>query len=80
MDTICRLSELKSGDRAIVKGFERCGSECQYNLSAIGLRAGCEIEIVNKGHGGRVLINSSNGRVALGHGMAEKVIVSTGNK
>lgn len=76
MNNPCRLIDLRSGDHAIVVGFAGGGSKCQYNLASIGIRPGCLVEVISRGNGGRILVNSSNGRVALGRGMAEKVTVS----
>jgi Fe2+ transport system protein FeoA len=76
VNNLCKLSDLNSGDHATVLRFEGCGSECRYNLASIGLREGCKVEVISKTNGGRMLVNSSNGRVALGHGMAGKVMVT----
>ena len=76
MSESCRLSELKSGDQAIVLGLSECGRECQNRLIDIGIRPGCRLKMVSGSRGGRVVINSDNGRIALGHGMASKVTVA----
>ena len=70
-----KLSDLKSGEHAVVIALDGCGAECQCRLVSIGIRPGCRVEIISRSRGGRVMVNSSNGRIALGCGMAKKVIV-----
>lgn len=70
-----KLSSLSEKDTAVVLGL--CGGqEFQRTMSELGLLPGCRFEVVSKSPGhGKVLINTSRGRLALGHGMAEKIIV-----
>ena len=75
MTNSSRLSDLKSGDHAVVTGLEGCGSEYQCRLVSIGIRPGCQVEVISHSDCGRVVVNSSNGRIALGCGMAHKVII-----
>ncbi len=75
MDNSRRLSDLKSGTHAVVIGLDGCGAECQCRLVSIGIRPGCKVEVISRSEGGRVVVNSSNGRIALGCGMAQKVII-----
>jgi len=75
MNNSRKLSDLKSGEHAVVIALDGCGAECQCRLVSIGIRPGCRVEIISRSRGGRVMVNSSNGRIALGCGMAKKVIV-----
>jgi Fe2+ transport system protein FeoA len=75
MNNARKLSDLKSGEQAVVIALDGCGAECQCRLVSIGIRPGCQVEIISRTPGGQVMVNSSNGRIALGCGMAQKVIV-----
>jgi ferrous iron transport protein A len=51
------------------------GRGMHQRLSSMGLNLGSEIEIVKKGFQGPVLIEAGDTRLAIGAGMAHKIIV-----
>jgi len=64
----------KQGERLIIKNFTG-GSTARMRLLSMGLRIGDEIDIItNIGHGQMVIALDCN-RYAIGHGMAQKIIV-----
>ncbi|QSH42333.1 ferrous iron transport protein A [Lentisphaerota bacterium ZTH] len=69
------LAELKNGDKAVVSGLTG-GTGMQRNLADIGISPGCRLEVISSGGCGRLLLSTSRGRIAVGHKMAGKVIVS----
>jgi Fe2+ transport system protein FeoA len=69
------LAELKSGDKAVVLGLSG-GCNMQRKLAEMGLTPGCRFEIISSSSTGRVLITTPRGRLAIGHGMAEKIVTS----
>lgn len=71
-----RLIDLAEGEKATVIALDGGGC-CAKRLVSIGVRPGCRLEIISKGHGGKMILHTSLGRIALGHGMAEKVIVNS---
>ncbi|MCP3966871.1 MAG: ferrous iron transport protein A [Lentisphaerae bacterium] len=73
------LADLKNGDKAVVIGLTD-GSGMQRNLADLGISQGCRMEVISSGGCGRVLLSTSRGRIALGHKMAEKVLVTIKNK
>jgi len=42
----------------------------------MGLFVGCEVEVLGGGNGGRMVLATGDTRIALGHGMADKVLVA----
>ncbi|BBB31899.1 Fur family transcriptional regulator, ferric uptake regulator [Thermotomaculum hydrothermale] len=68
------LLELEQGDKAIIKGFIG-GYRFQVQLNNLGIHEGDEIEIKKKGAFGPLLISVHNSNVALGRGVAAKVMV-----
>ncbi len=64
----------KQGELLIIKDFTG-GSTARMRLLSMGLRIGDEIDIItNSGHGQMVIALDCN-RYAIGHGMAQKIIV-----
>ena len=53
----------------------RGGQGMQKRLFNMGLRPGIELRVLNSGHPGPFLVAVQDTRVALGHGMAHRVIV-----
>ena len=68
------LIELEQGDKAIIKGF-RGGYRFQVQLNNLGVHEGDEIEIKKKGGFGPLLISVHNSNVAIGRGVASKIMV-----
>ncbi|MBN2640553.1 MAG: ferrous iron transport protein A [Victivallales bacterium] len=69
------LDTLLEGQKAIVKALAG-GREFQHSVVNLGLTPGCRLEVISKSPGGgRILILTDRGRIALGHGMAEKILV-----
>ncbi len=68
------LAMLKSGEKARVKAI-RGGRGFVSRISAMGLTPGTEIQVItSQGHGPMVVKVREN-RLALGHGMAHRVMV-----
>ena len=68
------LLELKQGESAVVKGFQG-GYRLRVQLNNLGIHEGDEIEIKKKGAFGPLLISVHNSNVALGRGVASKILV-----
>ncbi len=68
------LIELDQGSKAIIKGF-RGGYRFQVQLNNLGIHEGDEIEIKKKGAFGPLLISVHNSNVAIGRGVASKIMV-----
>ncbi len=69
------LTELQAGERGWVAELAG-GTAFQHRLAAMGLTLGREVSILQApGRGGPRLVAVGRARLALGHGMAEKVIV-----
>ncbi len=68
------LMELEQGDKAVIKGF-RGGYRFQVQLNNLGVHEGDEIEIKKKGAFGPLLISVHNSNVAIGRGVASKIMV-----
>ena len=67
------MSELGEGGRARIREI-RGGRNVTRRLLSLGLRVGTEIRVVQRRGGGVVVANEGN-RVALGAGVADKLIV-----
>lgn len=70
---ICSLSELGEGGKGRIREI-RGGRNVTRRLLSLGLRVGTEIRVVQRRGGGVVVANEGN-RVALGAGVADKLIV-----
>jgi Fe2+ transport system protein FeoA len=66
------LSEPGVGQRLRLVGIDG-GERLRRRLLALGLRVGGEVEVVHRRNGGVVLARDGN-RVALGNGVAQKVL------
>jgi Fe2+ transport system protein FeoA len=69
---LCDLTEGKAGRVLALKG----GQNFQNEMMEIGLCPGCIFEVAGTGGGGRMLLLTNHGRIAIGHGMAEKIVIS----
>ena len=64
----------KQGERLIIKDFTG-GSTARMRLLSMGLRIGDEFDVItNSGHGQMIIALDCN-RYAIGHGLAQKIIV-----
>ncbi len=78
MSRIVKLAEMKSRESGRVKEIDG-GFGLRGRLEAIGLRPGIELRVVNSSFfKGPVTVRIGNSQVALGHGMARKIMVETG--
>lgn len=69
------LSEIAPGNKVKVVGYEG-GCHFRQRLSDMGLRIGSDVEILrNAAMGGPVLLGIGSTRLAIGRGMAERVMV-----
>lgn len=68
------LAEATNGTKATVVAL-RGGSEFQGKVTSMGLFVGCRVEVLIGGSEGRMIVAVGDTRIALGHGMAEKVMV-----
>jgi ferrous iron transport protein A len=70
------LSRVSSGSKAMVVGLAG-GREFQTRLLGMGLNVGCEISVIRAcgGDSGPALVAVGASRLAIGHGMAAKVMV-----
>ncbi len=68
------LLDVKQGERVTVKGFEG-GYRLRVQLNNLGIHEGDEIEVKKKGAFGPLLISVHNSNVAIGRGVASKIIV-----
>lgn len=71
------LSKVPSGHRARIVALAG-GRQFQARLLNMGLNIGFEVNVIHSGNGrgGPTLVASKGTRLAIGHGMAEKIMVS----
>jgi len=75
-----RLTELKLNDEGVVVSLE-CGRMAMQRLLDMGLTPGARIKVSKKGVlGGPVEIRVRNSCVAIGYGLASKILVETDEK
>ena len=65
----------KPGETVIVREMTGCRHK-QTRLASMGLRPGDRVEIIENTVGGRVILGLQNARLAIGRGMANKIMVS----
>ena len=68
------LARVASGDRVIVLAL-RAGWGLQRRLVDLGLTPGVEVKVISRGRPGQVVLDVRGSRLALGHGVASKIIV-----
>lgn len=71
------LIALLPGEEAWVVGF-RGGRGLSQRLAELGLTPGEPVRVLSAGRGGPVLVEIRGSRIALGRGMAAKVLVRRG--
>jgi Fe2+ transport system protein FeoA len=71
------LSTIATGKKGMVVALMG-GRQFQNRLVSMGMNVGCEIEIVHSsnGRGGPTLVATGETRLAVGHGMADKILVA----
>lgn len=77
----CRpLANLGSGQSGVVVALGG-GRQFESRMVSMGLCPGCLITVLRASHGGcgPVVVGIGATRLALGHGMAEKIYVTTGD-
>ncbi len=78
MSRIVKLTEMKRREAGQVKEIDG-GFGLLGRLEAIGIRPGVELRIVNSSFfRGPVTVRIGNSQVALGHGMAHRIMVESG--
>ncbi|MBW9257386.1 MAG: ferrous iron transport protein A [Candidatus Thiodiazotropha sp. (ex. Lucinisca nassula)] len=77
-DDLVKLSDLPVGSRATIKRVQG-GRHLVHRLLSLGLRAGSEIELLQR-RGSGVVVACQGNRVALGSGVAEKLLLSPFDK
>ena len=78
-DQLAPLASVPSGARVTVVSF--CGGlGFQRRIISMGLKVGDSIDVLQGGDGriGPVLVAAGATRIAIGHGMAQKVLVRVG--
>jgi Fur family ferric uptake transcriptional regulator len=69
------LAMAKSGEKIVIKDMMG-GREARSRLASMGLRAGDRLEIINNNGMGRLIVGHGSTRLALGRGIAQKIMVS----
>ena len=69
------LAMAKPGERVVVKEMAG-GRSARSRLADMGLRTGDHIEIVNNNGMGRLILGHDCTRLAIGRGIAQKIMVS----
>jgi len=72
------LSDAVVGDSLIVTAL-LAGKELGRRLADLGLPIGSRIEVMHRQRGGRMIVARDFSRVALGAGMADKILVTRVN-
>ncbi len=72
-DALIALARLAVGSRACIRRIQG-GRQLTHRLLGLGLRVGSEIELTQR-RGGGVVVATAGTRVALGAGVAEKLLV-----
>ena len=72
---IMPLAMAKPGERIVIKTITG-GREARSRLAAMGFRPGDLLEIINNNGLGRLIVGQGATRLAMGRGMAQKIMVS----
>lgn len=72
------LTMAKSGERLIIADIMG-GTHARDRLASMGLRRGDSLEVINNNGLGRLIVGHGTTRLALGRGMAQKIMVSLPN-
>ncbi len=68
------LPFVNPGDRVRVAGFSR-GGETEKRLAGMGVVPGCELQVMQR-EGEHLVVAVGHARLALGHAMAQKILVT----
>jgi len=63
------------GETLTIMGV-KAGKGLNQKLMELGVPVGSEVNVVQRGHGGAAVVSRGSVRIALGAGMAQKVMVS----
>jgi Fur family transcriptional regulator, ferric uptake regulator len=69
------LSSAKAGEEVYIRDVTG-GSDLRSRLTSMGFRTGNRLEIINNDGMGKLIVGCGDSRIAIGRGMAEKIIVS----
>jgi ferrous iron transport protein A len=71
------LSLLRAGQKGTVIALTG-GREFQSRLVSMGLNVGCDLEVVHSGNGrgGPTLVATGESRIAVGHGMLDRIQIA----
>ena len=69
------LAMAKSGEKVVIKDMTG-GKNIRTRLASMGLRSGDTLEIINNNGLGRLIVGHGPTRLALGRGVAQKIMVS----
>ncbi|MBW2000770.1 MAG: transcriptional repressor [Deltaproteobacteria bacterium] len=69
------LAMAKPGERVVVNDIMG-GREARSRLATMGIRPGDSLEVINNNGMGRLIVGHGNTRLALGRGIAQKILVS----
>ena len=69
------LAMAKSGEQVVIKDMTG-GKNVRTRLSSMGLRLGDTLEVINNNGLGRLIVGHGPTRLALGRGVAQKIMVS----
>ncbi len=72
---IISLAELRTGQKGQIVFTGNHGRGFLQHLSDIGINEGSEIEVITPGMPGPFLIRIANTSLAIGHGIAQKIMV-----
>jgi len=74
--TVMPLVMASPSERVCIVGF-RGGKGMERRLTSMGLNQGAEVEVIKSSGPGPLIVASRESRIALGFGMAKKVLVTT---
>jgi Fe2+ transport system protein FeoA len=73
---LVRLSKVRAGETVKLVDID-AGENLRSRLAAMGMVRDVKITVIQNGHPGPFVVSVKGTRVAIGRGMAEKVLVST---
>jgi len=79
VDNTCPLSELETGETAIVQDL-RGGYGFRSRLAVLGFTPGVKITMLQNLSHGPIIVNLRDTRIALGRGEAKRVLVKLNRK
>ena len=70
---------LGPGERGEIVAIRDGGGKCDCRIEDLGLRVGKSVEMLTNG-GGAILLKVDESRLAVGRGMAMKIMVKSGDR